>query len=231
MTNDFSYGISTRVVPADRDAVAKLRRMAFVQAKYDSLVLLAVFTIAGFGLVQIVEWFFLPDAHPLLQLAIALSCGLLAAIWMFVAQYSGWLSVRKDVATGECVELQVSASRALAVWLTPNELPGIALECGEDILILIGNWWESNLARGLFRTTQMQMRFPVDRFTLNYFPASGRVISVDVSGKKLRFQAGDPNEPTIDLELPKYADVVHVKQDLDSLLASKPNRQTSPPTN
>ena len=179
-----------------------------------------IFTILGFAFAGVVEWLFALELTPILTVAIALSTGFVGLFLMLVLDLYDWPSVRSEIAQGECLEIEVMTTHAISVRFPNSNQQGLALDCGENTVVLIGNWWISKLRPELWLNPEMCTMFPSSHFKLCYLPISHYVLFVEPFGKPLRIkdEENDIPEPTMNIDFPKNAEVTHVNQPLNLLI-------------
>jgi hypothetical protein len=219
MNNEQTQRISTRIIELPSGASASIRASRFRQTKSDCIIMFAVFTFFGLGLAGMVEYLVLPGASTIFSLGIAVATGSLAALGIAFANSVDWPLIRRDLDAGTCVAADVACNRAIAVGFQQNSLSGVALDCGPDTLVLIGNWWLNKNRSEIWKNAAMQKRFPADQFSMIFLPVSGKVLSIDVRGDCLDVNESEGSEVSLDLAFSKYAEVVHVDKPLNLLIA------------
>lgn len=121
---------------------------------------------------------------------------------------------------GTCIEADVFCYCATNVSFQKSSLEGIALDCGADVLFLIGAWWLNKNRLDVFENNKYRHRFPARRFCIRFLPISGRVLFVEILDEILRVNEPKPLEPIVDLVFSKYAEVVLVNQTLQSMIVN-----------
>jgi len=213
--------ILLRSIKLPEDVRASFWASRFRQAKSDGLIIFVVFTFLGFGIAGIAEAYFFSDLSSALSVVIGLACGLLATLGVTVLHFVDLPLIRRDLKAGTLVEAHVVCKRAARVRLKGSSLMAVALDCGDDVLVLIGEWWLNKNRLDIWEDPRSRKQFPALRFRIHYLPRSGQVLRVYVDEGPLRIDESDPVEPMISLDCSKHAEVVHVKQDFQSLVVEE----------
>lgn len=180
----------------------------------------AVFAFYGLGATQFVKWFFGELCWPCV-FGVALASGAVAAFVMFALNFADWPSIQKELKSGMCIEATVVCERATRIWLVGSELEGVACDCGNDVLILIGNWWLNESRVDIWKDPTCRKRFPGKCFHMQFLPRSGQVLSVQVIEGPLPIEEPEPFEPMITLDFPKFSEVILVNQTYQSLVVGE----------
>ncbi|PHS14346.1 MAG: hypothetical protein COA78_05945 [Blastopirellula sp.] len=218
MSNVSTAKLSVRTIDLPADTATVILKSQFRQAKSDCTIIFVIFTFVGLGISGFMRMFVFSDPSPLLSLGIALTCGSFAALCMLGISFLDWPLVRKDLDAGVCLEAEIIASRSIAVRFPQNSLSAIALDCGDDTVVLLGEWWLNETQIDIWGTQKIRKDFPSTHFSIRYLPISGKVLSVNISGKKLRTEESETSEPILDLDFSKYAEIVHVNNPLDAIM-------------
>ncbi len=220
MSSESPPAISLRSVTLPSDVRASFWASRFRQAKSDGIVIFAVFVVLGFGIGGIVKALFFTDLSSTFSAWIGLACGLLATLVMTFLNFADLRLIRRDLKDGVFIEATVVCERAIRVRLEGTSLEAVAINCGNDVLVLMGEWWLNKNRLDIWDNSRSQKQFPARRFRIQYLPRSGQVLRVQVDGSRLAVVESDRAEPMIRLNYSRYSEVVHLKQSLQSLLDS-----------
>ncbi|HMP80889.1 MAG TPA: hypothetical protein PKD54_15645, partial [Pirellulaceae bacterium] len=216
-------GISLRSIELPANARASGIRAHFRQAKQDAAIIFLVFTFLGFGVAGIAESIWFGDFSTIQTALIAIACGLLASLGMALLHTLDLPSTYKELKSGVCIEASVSCQRAIRVRIARSSLEGIALDCGDDVLVLIGEWWLNNNRSEIWMDPKSRKNFPAQQFRIQFLPRSAKVLAVYVESGPLFVEEPEPVEPLISLPFSRYSEVVHVKQNLRSITLDEGN--------
>ena len=224
MSSKSMPGLSLRSIALPDEVRSFVWASRFRQARSDGMILFVVFAFVGFGIAGLGEALFFDDLSFAMSGPVALSCGLVAALWMAFLNFVDLPLVQRDLKAGVLVEANVVCSRAARVMLQGSSLTAVALDCGDAVLVFIGDWW-LNKNKDIWEHPMKRKQFPGRRFRIQYLPLSGQVVRVQVDDGPLRIEESDDEsdlvEPMISIHCSKYAEVVHVDQDFESLVAKE----------
>ena len=112
-------------------------------------------------------------------------CGTVAIIGFHATTHHHRTRLRSDLASGKYEEWTISADRIVEV-VPGGSWKAMAVDCGESSIVLIGGWWRYDNRSPVKWTGAGKRGFPSSQFTLKVRPESGRVIGVNVAGRKLK---------------------------------------------
>ena len=217
MSSKSPSAISLRSIKLPEEVRASVWASRFRQVKSDGVIIFVVFTFLGFGIAGIARALFFSDLSSTLSVVIGISCGLVAMLCVAFLNFVDLPLIRIDLKAGTLVEAQVVCERAVRVRIKGSSLVAVALDCGDDVLVLIGEWWLNKNRLNIWENPMSRKEFPAKRFRIHYLPRSGQVLKVHLDEGPLRIDESDLVEPTISLNCSKYAEVVYVNQDFQSL--------------
>ncbi len=188
-----------------------LRRSRFRQACSDAGIVFLLFGFLGFSIAGIARTFFFSDLSSGYSAVCGFGCGLIAALVMIFMDLHDLPAVLSEVVAGSIVEASVDCQRAIKVRFDGSDIEGVALDCGEEVLVLRGNWWANENKREIWDDLSSRQRFPAQKFCIRYLPKSGQVIQVDVIEGPLRVDEPE-TELVISLHCHRYAEVIHLSE-------------------
>lgn len=218
MASESTPEISVRSIELPAHVATSVWASRFRQAKSDGIIIFAVFTFCGLGVARIARLLFFSDISSVHSFAFGLTCGILAGTGILFLNFVDWPLIRKDLKAGICVDASVVCNRATRIRLQGSSLEGVALDCGNDVLVLIGDWWVDKTRLDIWDNPTCRKRFPAKRFRIQFLPRSGQVLFVQVIEGPLPINEPEPVEPMVALDFTKYSEVVHVKQTFRSVV-------------
>jgi hypothetical protein len=180
---------------------------------------LLIAAIAIFGFSYMVLDLFLRLRHStLIALIIGLTLGLCAVSYGLAGAVSEYRLLRRDLTSACCQIVRVSSTYVLYVYLPYkyHTFNALAFDCGDHTLLLVGEWWKPKRGRPdiAWHPASAQKSFPNSNFSIRRLPLSGRVLSVEVDGTKLKAKREKPVEPVIELDVPNFMDSYYVEKKL-----------------
>lgn len=216
--NKLEPEILTQSIELPAELQGSFLESRYRQLKSDAKITFFVFTFLGFGLAGIARSFWFSHFPSVYSAGFAVAVGILASLGILFLHNLDFSETRKELKSGECLEAMVSCKRAMRVRLSGSSLEGVALDCGDDVLVLIGDWWLNDNRSDIWMVPNSRKRFPAWRFRIQFLPGSGKVLAVHVEGGTLSIEKLEPIETIIELRFSKYSEVVHAKQSLKSMM-------------
>jgi len=221
MSSSSPPAVSIRSIKLPGDVRARAWASRFRQARSDGIMIFVVFAFLGLGIAGIARALFFRNLASTLSAVIGLVCGLLAALYVALLNFVDLPLLRRDLKAGSLLEATVICERATRVRLRGSSVTAIALHCGDDVLVLIGEWWLNKNRLDIWDDPKGRKQFPSTRFRIQFLPQSGQVLRVHVDEGPVRVDESELVEPMISLHFSKYAEVVHVNQDFQSLIVEE----------
>ena len=225
MSSKSTPEISLRSIELKEDVRTSILNSLSRQTMGDSKIIFFAFTFLGFGLAGLARLLWFSNFTTIHSAITAISCGLLGAIGMTLLHILEVHTLRKELKTGICIEASVFCDRAIRVRIAGSSLEGIAMDCGDEVLVLIGDWWLNKNRSDIWVVPKSQKKFPAQRFRIQFLPQSGKVLAVLVEKGPLIVDEREPVQPLIALKFSKYSEIVHMRQGLRSLIVDEGQRR------
>ena len=189
------------VRPLSGDEVAEIRQNFQEGLRRDGIVTFIFVGIFGACLAATVLRFGIGKEHATVVTVTTLGgvFGCAGVSMMYWAVRKDISAVWADLRSMQYEEWTVSPDRIVEV-VPDGSWDAIAVDCGESSIVLIGGWWRYENRSQVKWTGAGKRGFPSSRFTLKVLPKSGRVIGVNVAGRKLKIdklpEGGGDTRPT-----------------------------------
>jgi hypothetical protein len=127
-------------------------------------------------------------------------------------------ALKSECNSGVCEILTLKVGDAVE-FETMMAQTGVALDCGEYTVLLLGGWWiEEDPPKFMWLGDRQSV--PSTNCYLRILPRSGRVLSVSNEGESLKIRRPEGRLPRTRLELPLSADLVYANLKIDNVLVN-----------
>lgn len=176
---------------------------------------LLIVTISSFSLLQFVYLMLgIKFLAPGNCLTIAIILGTLTILLGLPSVISEAKALKTECTSGVCEVLNLKIGDAVE-FETMMPQTGVALDCGEYIVLLLGGWWIDNADPPVFVWLGDRNSVPSTICSIRLLPRSGRVLSVRNDGAPLRIRRTQGQLLRTKLELPFRADLIYAKLSFD----------------
>jgi hypothetical protein len=181
---------------------------------------LLIVTISSFSLLQFVSLMlgikFLASGN---CLTIAIMLGTLTILGGLPSVIGEAKALKTECTSAVCEVLNLRIADAVE-FETMMAQTGVALDCGEYIVLLLGGWWIDNADPPVFVWLGDRNSVPSTSCSIRLLPRSGRVLSVSNDGAPLRIRRPQGKLLRTKLELPCRADLIYAKLSIDRALVN-----------